>query len=358
MDSQERIALLKGIDLFHSFDIAELASLAATIEEIDLPTGSVLCTEGASGEDMFILLEGTLQVFKDKRAITTLTPIDYIGEMAIIEEKPRSATVISSTPVRLLRITTAQFQHYLASQPQSLVSLMQSLSQRIRKDTKQLAQEYEKANILIHDMRNAMTAFLLLDIMAKEPLSPQLMRYVELLQKGRRDIAVMMDEALAKAKRLQFPKQLECNSLPALVNDVITSLSCHPDLCNKRLIIEDTIPIPDFSFNRIDIGRVITNLVINAGQASPPGTAIRIILSLQEGLAVVEVVDQGSGIAEDIQKKIFLPQFTTKENGNGLGLASCKAIIETTHGGTITVRSQEGAGTTFRFTLPLHLSNR
>lgn len=353
MDGQERIALLKAIDLFRSFDDTELASFAETIEELDVPADTVLFTEGAPGQDMFILLKGALQVFKDKRAITTIHPVDYIGEMAIIEEKTRSATVISSTPVRLLRITSTQFNKYLASQPQSLVSLMQTLSQRIRKDTQQLAREYEKANILIHDMRNAMSAFLLLDLLANEPLPPEQRRYLALLQKGRFDVATMMDEALANAKRLRFPKRLTVGSLPALINDLALSLSCHPDLEDKRLTIETAPPIPDFPFNRLDIGRVITNLVINAGQASPAHGLIRITSTTLHQQAVVEVSDQGLGIANGIQDKIFLPHFTTKENGSGLGLASCKEIIEAGHGGTLTVQSQEGAGSTFRFTLPL-----
>ena len=353
MKHQERIALLQEIDLFRSFDVRELANLAETVEELYLPADAVLCTEGDPGQDMFILLEGALHIFKERRAITTLHPIDYIGEMAIIEEKPRSATVISSTPVKLLRITNAQFKQYLASQPRSLVSLMQTLSQRIRKDTEQLAQEYEKANILIHDMRNTMTVFLLLDLMAKDALSPEHDRYFTLLKKGRHDIAAMMDEALANAKRLHFPKQLDVNSLPALLSDLTTVLSRHPDLLDKRIVHEMTTPIPEFRFNRLDIGRVITNLVINAGQASPVGSTISITLSSHQGQAVVEVSDQGSGIAKAIQAKIFLPQFTSKENGSGLGLTSCKEIIETMHGGTVSVESEEGAGATFRFTLPL-----
>lgn len=353
MDRQERIALLQGIDLFQAFDVTELAGFAETIEEVDFPAGTILFTEGAPGQEMFILLAGALQVFKDKRAITTIHPVDYVGEMAIIEEKNRSATVICSSPVRLLRITADQFKKYLSTQPQSLVSLVKTLSQRIRQDTLQLAQEYERANILIHDMRNAMSAFLLLDVMDDGSLSAEHQRYLTLLQRGRRDVTAMMEEALAAAKRLQIPKRLEPASLIALVNDLVATFPCHPDLADKRIIIQSMAPIPEFPFNRLEVGRVITNLVINAGQASPAEGSIRITLSTVPDQAVVEISDQGTGIAKAIQDKIFLPHFTTKENGCGLGLASCQAIIENRHGGTITVHSQEGSGATFRFTLPM-----
>jgi len=353
MDIKERIDLLRQIDLFQSFDDSELRGFATAIEELEFPEETILFSEGTPGQDMFILLEGALQILKGKRAITTLRPVDYVGEMAIIEEKKRSATVICSTPVRLFRITSGQFKRYLSAQPQSLVALTKTLSQRIRNDTRQLAEEYEKANILIHDMRNAMTAFLLFDLMANAPLTAEQSHYLSLLQKSRRDLNTMMEEALANAKRLQFSKHLEQNSLPSLVKDLAATLARHPDLHSKPILIEQDAPIPDFPFNRVDIGRVLSNLVINAGQASPEQGTIRIRLDTRPGQAIVEVTDQGSGIAEGIRDQIFLPHFTTKANGCGLGLASSKEIIENRHGGTITVHSAEGAGTTFRLTLPL-----
>lgn len=353
MNRQQRIALLREIDLFHAFDAAELSGFAEAIEEVEIPADTILFAEGAPGQDMFILLEGALQIFKDKRAITTIHPMDYVGEMALIEEKDRSATVISSTQARLLRITSSQFNAHLASHPQSLVSLVKTLSRRIRKDTAQLAQEYEKANILIHDMRNAMTAFLFLDLMEEDAVTPEQKRALAMLQRSRRDLNAMMEEALANAKRLQYPKRLAPNSLPALLNDLTATFSCHPDLRDKQVTVLCPEAIPDFPFNRLDIGRVITNLVINAGQASPPQGAIQITLATENGQAVVEVTDHGNGISSANQEKIFLPHFTTRENGSGLGLASCKEIVEKRHGGAMAVLSQEGIGTTFRFTLPL-----
>lgn len=354
MNHHQRTTLLKGIDLFNSFDTNELASFAEGLEEVKIAPGAVLCSEGEPGLDMFILLEGTLQIYKNKRAITTIQPVDYIGEMAIIEEKPRSATVIATTAARLLRITQAQFRKYLASQPPSLVAMMQTLSQRIRKDTRQLASEFEKANILIHDMRNTMSAFLLLDLMTSAPLTKDQSRYLDLMRKSRQDVSAMMAEALANAKNLQFPKGLEINSLSALLDAIPVTLRCHPDLHDKTILVLPISPVPDFAFNRVDINRVVTNLVINAGQASPAQGLIKITSTAEQGHAVVAIADHGTGIPQAIQSKIFTPQFSTKPNGNGLGLASCQEII-IRYGGSLTFESQEGVGSTFRFTLPLTL---
>lgn len=353
MDLQQRLTLLTGIDLFAGLRGSELLPLAEAVQEVELPADSTLYTEGEPGQDMFLLLEGSLRIFKDKRLITTLAPIDYIGEMALIEDKPRSATVVSASPVRLLRLTSSQFQEFLLTQPQALLHLTQALSRRIRRDTEQLAQEYQKANILIHDMRNSMTAFTLLDLMADEPLSADGRAFMGLMQKARQDVNAMMAEALANAKRLQFPKERQLGSLPALLGDLTATLRCHPDLTDKPILVDQCTEIPELPFNRLDIGRALANLLINAGQASPSGSPVTIRLAAETDGVTVEVSDQGTGIPEDIQGSIFLPQFTTKADGNGLGLASCKEIIEHRHGGTVSVHSCPGQGSTFRFTLPL-----
>ena len=356
MDSQERVSLLTRLDLFRALSEEELRNLALAMAEVEFPAGATVCAEGDPGADLFVLLSGELQVFKHHRLITTLTPIDYLGEMALIEDQPRSATVVSVSASRLLRLAVSQFNRALASQPQAQVAMMRTLSRRLRRNTELLAQEYEKANILIHDMKNGMTAFLLLDLLEAEGLSPYGVELLALLKKGRCEVTALMDEALANAKRLQFTKERPRNSLAGLLADLRVTLSRHPDLRDKPLLVEGADTVPELPFNRIDIGRVITNLVLNAGQASPSGSPIAIRLSASRDWATVEVVDQGHGVPETIRDLVFLPNFTTKDHGHGLGLASCKEIVETVHGGTLSLTSNPERGATFRFTLPLALS--
>ena len=95
------------------------------------------------------------------------------------------------------------------------------------------------------------------------------------------------------------------------------------------------------------------NLILNAAQASKKGSKINVFASKKNGSAEIQVVDHGSGIPGDLAARIFEPNYTTKEDGNGLGLSSCRQIIETRHGGTLTFRSSRSTGTTFIFTLPL-----
>jgi two-component system sensor histidine kinase HydH len=97
---------------------------------------------------------------------------------------------------------------------------------------------------------------------------------------------------------------------------------------------------------------VFDNILVNAKQAMGDFGTINIRTSRDENLAKIEFSDSGPGIPEDVLPKIFEPLFTTKQEGTGLGLPSCKSIIEL-HGGNISVKTELGKGTTFTITLPI-----
>jgi signal transduction histidine kinase len=73
---------------------------------------------------------------------------------------------------------------------------------------------------------------------------------------------------------------------------------------------------------------------------------------LQEHAAIIQIQDNGEGIAPEMQPKIFTPNFTTKSSGTGLGLAMCKSIVEQS-GGAIWFKTAQGIGTTFYVSLPI-----
>lgn len=353
-DMQQRLEILKQVDLFQSLTETELECFARDISEIQIEKESVLFSEGDIGRDMYILAKGSLLIFKKNRRITTISPPDYIGEMSIIEDKPRSATVIAAPGSKMFKITSEQFERYFAERPESLVSMIKTLSRRIRRDNELISAEFARANILIHDMRNTVSAFLLLDLLEKNCQDEKQLKYISLMQRSRRDLAEMMEEALANAKRMHFHKETCNNSLSTLIEELAASdFILHPDLEDKKVELDLCTDLPEFIFSRTDIHRVLANLAINAGQASKAGDLIRIKLSRTQDHAVVAITDQGSGIPEDIQKKIFLPHFTTREHSSGFGLSSCKEIIEEQHGGKLSYETKAGLGTTFTFTLPL-----
>ena len=354
MDVTKRIELLRDIDLFENFSDEDLAGFAEHVKEFNLEHDQVLFNEGSPGNEMYILLKGSLKVYKESRFITVIKPVDYIGEMAIIESKPRSATVQAIRPSVLLEITQKQFQDYLSRQPESLVSLMRTLSQRIRKNTEIIAEEFEKTNILIHDMKNFMSSFLFLDLMESHVESDAARRYIKNMKNGRDNLAQMMTEALANAKRLQHPRTYAEDSLIDLVTDMKESeLNVHPDLMDRQVNIIIRNQIPDFPFCKLEIRRAFFNLVLNGAQACKPGDSVDIELDADDGNAIIKFTDKGEGIPLQYKEKIFETHFTTKPEGNGLGLASCKHVVENLHGGTISFESRQDIGTTFTVILPL-----
>lgn len=124
----------------------------------------------------------------------------------------------------------------------------------------------------------------------------------------------------------------------------------------SRLVI-DVQPTPHVYGVANRLGQVITNLVINAVQAMQPrpeGNEVRISVRPAEGCARIEVKDTGTGIPAEVLPHIFDAFFTTKEGagGTGLGLSLSKRIV-VEHGGTLTVQSEVGVGTTFTIELPL-----
>lgn len=353
MDLAERIQSLRGLDLFAGFTDQEVADLAQDVEEIHLPAEAVLFDEGEIGTDMFVLLTGSLRISKEKQTIAEIRPVDYVGEMALIDRQPRSACIRTVTASTLLRVASQQFERYLAQQPHALVVLMRSLSHRVRRDTETLVNEFEQANILIHDMRNLLVPFLYLSSLGKEIVSESGRSKLASLFRARDGLSKMMEEALANAKRLRYRPVVQTTSLARLVEELVAlELAVHPDLADKKMNVSVAPGLPDFVFNDLEIRRVVANLVINAGQASRPGDTIEVAVLHQGDHARVDVIDHGGGVPEELRERIFQAHFTTRPDGNGLGLASCREIIEKRHGGSLSVQSVPDVKTIFSFTLP------
>jgi signal transduction histidine kinase len=106
--------------------------------------------------------------------------------------------------------------------------------------------------------------------------------------------------------------------------------------------------------DKTQMNRLFTNLFANAVEACSEDNVCRIEISEMQdnGTIKISIKDNGEGIAPEMQSKIFVPNFTTKSSGTGLGLAMCKSIIEQAKG-KIWFETQLGVGTTFHVELPV-----
>ena len=111
--------------------------------------------------------------------------------------------------------------------------------------------------------------------------------------------------------------------------------------------------LPDIDVDPFLMQRALTNIIGNAFQAMPEGGTLSIVTRKNGQSTSIEVADTGMGIQPENISKLFEPLFSTKSRGVGLGLAIVKSIVDA-HGGTITVESDLGRGSTFCIALPLH----
>jgi signal transduction histidine kinase len=102
--------------------------------------------------------------------------------------------------------------------------------------------------------------------------------------------------------------------------------------------------------------QALLNVVINGIQSMSHGGQLTIAAHREDSAVVAEIGDQGMGIAQDVQDKIFELYFTTKKDGTGIGLAQAYQILQW-HYGSVEFQSAEGVGTTFRFRVPLAASS-
>jgi CRP-like cAMP-binding protein len=123
--------LIRQVPLFAQCSRKELAEVASIADEIDLPAGKELIREGGRGREFFVLLDGTVDVQKNGRRIRELKAGDFFGEIALVSDAPRTATVTTSSPVRALVVTDRSFRTLLRHSPSIQLKVIQALADRL-----------------------------------------------------------------------------------------------------------------------------------------------------------------------------------------------------------------------------------
>ena len=126
-----KIDLIRQVPLFGSCSKTELAQVAAIADELDLGEGATLITEGERGREFLVVVEGTVKVTRDGRKLRDLGAGSFVGEIALVADVPRTATVVATSPVRLLVITDRAFKELVRKTPTIASKVMQSLGERL-----------------------------------------------------------------------------------------------------------------------------------------------------------------------------------------------------------------------------------
>ena len=110
----------------------ELIDLAKATEDMEVDEGKALTREGESGREFFVIIDGEVSVTKDGSEIRRMGPGDFFGEIALIEDTPRTATVTAVTPLRFFVLTRQSFRSLLAQQPELEQKVNAALEERLR----------------------------------------------------------------------------------------------------------------------------------------------------------------------------------------------------------------------------------
>jgi CRP-like cAMP-binding protein len=126
-----KMELLKKVPLFAKLDKKGLQDVAHIADELDLPAGKEMATEGDRGREFFVLLKGEAEVTKDGSRINTMKEGDFFGEIALISKMPRTATVTATTDVDVLVITERAFDNLMKKAPEIGRSVAEALAERV-----------------------------------------------------------------------------------------------------------------------------------------------------------------------------------------------------------------------------------
>jgi CRP/FNR family transcriptional regulator, cyclic AMP receptor protein len=127
-----KIALLENVPLFGNLSRKQLQDIARLADEIDVPAGKRLATAGESGQELFVIIEGSAVVKAPKGRVVRLGPGEFFGEMSLLDGGPRSATVEAATGMRLLVVGRREFWELLKIAPPLALKIMGTLSRRVR----------------------------------------------------------------------------------------------------------------------------------------------------------------------------------------------------------------------------------
>ena len=126
-----KVELLRKVPLFSKLNKQGLQHVAQIADELDLPAGKEMATEGDRGREFFVLLNGEAEVTKQGSRINTMKRGDFFGEIALVTKMPRTATVTATSDVDVLVITERDFDALLKKTPEIGRSIAEALAERV-----------------------------------------------------------------------------------------------------------------------------------------------------------------------------------------------------------------------------------
>jgi len=136
--SRDRIKLLSQVPIFQDLSKKELDAIARAAKEVSHREGAVLAREGDSGLGFFLIVDGSARVTVGDRARARLGPGDFFGEISLLDQGPRTATVMAETPITMLGITAWVFKRLIEQNPSIAAKMLKVMARRLRAASRDL----------------------------------------------------------------------------------------------------------------------------------------------------------------------------------------------------------------------------
>ncbi|HEX9387892.1 MAG TPA: ATP-binding protein [Anaerolineales bacterium] len=363
----------------------EIEELIANSQVRSYAPGAVLCRENETEDRFYMILEGEVEVTKninniESRLLKTLAPGDFFGEMALIHNAPRAATVTAKTDLTTLELDKGAFDRVLQKSTSIAMAMVSEISNRLRQNDQlavddlrmrasELAEAYQKLaeqelarreflTNIAHELRSPlMVANGNLQILQKGILKgEQLAAGIDTVARNVQQIVTLVNDILfLQEMDLVLPdfQAVDMNEVAYAVMGKYAA-SAHEHGVSVRLTPKPNLP--PVMGDAKSLERALMALVDNAIKFSPYGGNVNINLSSNGEKVLVAVEDHGIGITKENLPRIFDRFYHLDRSGDdlfrgiGLGLAITRQVIEQ-HQGSLDVVSTPGKGSTFTLTL-------
>jgi signal transduction histidine kinase len=347
----------------------------------------VLCREDKIENIFYMILEGDVEVTKsinksEARLLQTLGPGDFFGEMALIHNAPRAATVTAKTDLVVLELDKESFDTVLKRSSSIALAMVHEISNRLRENdemaiedlrlrARELAQAYQKLaeqevarreflTNVAHELRTPlMAASGYLQILQQGNVlnQEQLTQALDTVSRNVHQIVTLVNDILFLQEMDLVLPDFQAVHMGEVASTVLERYKSQAAIRGIHLSLTEDRDLPPVSGDSRSLERALTALVDNAIKFSPKGGDVEIRLRKGDRQVLVAVEDHGIGISPNTRPRVFDRFYHLEKEeddlfgGIGLGLAITRQVIQQ-HKGTIDFESEHGRGSTFTMRLP------
>ncbi len=383
--------VLKAVPFFRTLEDDEVTEVARACTQETFVPGNVIFKEGSPADKFYIIIEGNVEVWKDfgstrQCQLGTHGRGHVFGEMALIDEMPRSATLVAAQAVRALVIKRDDFLHLVKSNGNLALSIILSISQIVRDSNEAYVKTLSDRNsrlefayaelkaahdeklrnerlstigkfssVILHDIRNPLAVIkVIADLMLMHNGNQQ--QVEQDVERLRREVSRM--ERLAQEfldySRGEVRIELTVSNVDRMLSMLRDSCEDAVKKSGMEFMVDYDSNVP-FIVDEERFLRVLVNLVENARKAMNPGGILSVHASLENECMVFTIRDSGIGMSAEVVKRVFEPFYSESgAGGTGLGMLIVKNIVEA-HEGSISIDSTPGVGTTVKVRIPVRL---